>query len=156
MCGYKKNGVAHLAQAGVFKCLFSRSNAAARISELVNIIVENKFDMECADVHGNTPLLLALFCSPVLELSRVVKRLIDAGADVHARNNYNEGSLHILLRRLSNCNDYTVDDTLVESLISTLELLVRKGCDPNLENIVGCTPVDAAMSPAAWPFYAPR
>jgi hypothetical protein len=75
--------------------------------------------------------------------------LIKRNADIKAVNKYGEGSLHLMLRRLSACNNYNMSIESAEAMIEILVALLEKGCDPTLCNLVAFTPVDAAFSPTA-------
>lgn len=122
-----------------------------RVLELVKlIIVESSFDLEARDINSNTPLLYALYYTPQIQLIEIVNTLINVGADVLAINKYGEGCLHLLLRRLSACNNYKMSSETASSLVDVLVKLLEQGCDPTLGNVVGYTPLDAALSPTAW------
>ena len=151
ICLYKRRQATEHATAGLYHCVLSRLNYNIRVLELVKlIIVENNFDLEARDVNGNTPLLYALYYTPQIQLIEIVNTLINAGADVLAVNKYGEGCLHLLLRRLSACNNYKMNSEAASSLVDILVKLLEQGCDPTLGNVVGYTPLDAALSPTAW------
>jgi hypothetical protein len=149
-CQYKRYRDTEHAPASLLHCTLARQNSSIPILELLKLILEEEFDLEARDVNGNTPLLYALYYTPHFELVEVVTTLIKAGAKVSAVNKYDEGSLHLLLRRLSACNTYNMSSEVESSLIKILVMLLGY-CDPTLSNVVGYTPLDAAFSPTAWP-----
>jgi hypothetical protein len=120
---------------------------------LIDLILKNGFDLEAQDINGNTPLLYALYYISESQLVEITNTLIRAGADVTAQNHHGEGCLHLLLRRLSACNNYNMSVELGDSLVEILVMLLEKGCEPTLSNKVGYTPIDAALSPTAWPLF---
>ncbi|KAK1751127.1 hypothetical protein QBC47DRAFT_84623 [Echria macrotheca] len=150
---YRKKGAAHLAPASVLHCLFSRDNAHVRVSKLLGDIIRDGFDIESTDLHGNTPLLLAVYYCPPPELFQVVDILIEHGAKVRATNNFGEDALHFMVRRLSNCNNFAMGPSMADEYVKLLCRLMEKGCDPTRGNMYGFTAVDAAMSPTAWPLF---
>jgi hypothetical protein len=77
----------------------------------------------------------------------------EEGADFKAHNRFGEGCLHLFLRRLSACNNYRMSKKTADRAVSILVKLIKKGCDPAEKNIIGYTPVDAALSPTAWPLF---
>jgi hypothetical protein len=123
------------------------------ISHLLGLALHRHLDLESTDKFGNTPLLLALFYCLMPELFRVVELLEEEGADFRAHNRFGEGCLHRFLRRLSACNNYRMSKRTRNRVVSILEKLIKKGCDPAEKNINGYTPVDAALSPTAWPLF---
>jgi hypothetical protein len=151
MCLYKRRQTTVHAEAGPFHCLLSRLNCNIGILELVKLILENGFDLEARDVNGNTPLLYSMYYTPEFQLVGMISVLLKAGANVCAMNNFGEGCLHLLLRRLSACNNYKMSHESMTSIIDILVMLLDRGCDPTLGNVVGYTPLDAALSPTAWP-----
>lgn len=150
---YKRGHGIEQSQTGLFHCALKRQNFNIHIRELIKLILENGFDLEARDINGNTPILYALYYIPIFQFVEVVNTFIKAGADVGVLNNYGEGSLHLMLRRLSACNNHNMPSSLAESLIEILVTLLEKGCDPTLGNKVGYTPIDAAFSPVAWPLF---
>ncbi len=91
-----------------------------------------------------------MYYTPESQLIEAVSTLIRAGANVHVFNKHGEGCLHLLLRRISACNNYKMSIETASSIVNVLLVLLEQGCDPTLGNIVGYTPIDAGMSPAAW------
>jgi hypothetical protein len=150
---YKRRSNNKHAQAGLLHCALRRQNSNIRIIEVIELILANEFDLEARDVNGNTPLLYALYYLPAFQLIEVVWTLIKWNADIKAVNKYGEGSLHLMLRRLSACNNFNMSSESAEAIIEILVALLEKGCDPTLGNMVASTPVDAALSPTAWPLF---
>ena len=132
-------------------CLFARRHFGFRILEPLKLLLNAGFDLEERDVNQNTPLLCAVYYTPEPELVEVVETLLEAGARTDIKNTWDESCLHLLLRRISACNNYTMDNLRAESLVTVLVTLLRRDCDPTGLNCVGFTPIDAAMSPTAWP-----
>jgi len=111
-------------------------------------------DLEHADKNGNTALLYSLFYHPVLAVVQTATYWINAGADIHARNKYGEGPLHLLCRRLSACSIPNLSEDVQAGVVELLARLMRdKGCDPVQGSCFGYTPIDAAMTPVAWPLF---
>ncbi|KAK0610779.1 ankyrin repeat-containing domain protein [Immersiella caudata] len=137
--------------AGLLHCAVPRrrGQCEARVPMLYTwLIQEGGLDLEQPDRNGNTPLLCAVFYLPRLRISSL---LLDAGADVRATNKYGENALHLLCRRLSACSKPDLADTDKEAVICLLARLISEGLAPLIGNIVGFTPIDAAMSPRVWP-----
>jgi hypothetical protein len=153
MCLYKRRHTTEQAEAGLFHCVLNRFNCNIRILELVKLILNAGFDLEARDVNGNTPLLYSVYYTSEFQLIEVIDTLIKAGANIHVTNKNGEGCLHLLLRRLSACNNYKMNDEFAGSIVDLLVRLIEQGCDPTLGNIVGYNPVDAALSPTAWPLW---
>ncbi|KAK4159919.1 hypothetical protein QBC43DRAFT_326346 [Cladorrhinum sp. PSN259] len=130
-----------------------RSGKVTHVPHLLAKLISGGADVEMADKHGNTALLYALFYVPWMFLPTVALQLLDGGADVHAKNSHGEGALHLLLRRLSACSVPNTSQETKARIVDVLERLILKGCDPVTGNIRGYTPIDAAMSPVAWPIF---
>ncbi|KAM7184351.1 hypothetical protein V8F33_013034 [Rhypophila sp. PSN 637] len=110
-------------------------------------------DLEFVERNGNTALLYTLFYHPVLIVSHTAGYLIDVGANIAARNKFGEGGLHLLCRRLSACNIPNLSDVVKSAVVKLMCRLIQGGCDPLEGSQFGFTPVDAAMTPAAWPLF---
>lgn len=152
---YKAGGDVRLAQASLFHCLFSRVNAGVRISGLLNgSILEGILpDLEAADIHGNTPLLCALYYDPPPDLFNVVRLLASHGVVASTRNKFGQDGLHLLLRRLGACRGYVTTDETADEFVRALVMLLRGGCDPCRGDVFGSTAVDVAMRPTSWPLF---
>lgn len=109
--------------------------------------------MELADKNGNTALLYSLFYHPVLAVIQTATYLINAGANIHARNKYGEGALHLLCRRLSACSIPNMSEDVKHGVVELLARLMENGCDPVQGSVFGYTPIDAAMTRVAWPLF---
>lgn len=149
-CQYKRRKSIQQAPASLLHCLMGRRPSRTSIFTLVKLFLNQGFDLDARDVNGNTPLLYALYYMPQSELVAVAFALIEAGADILAVNNYDEGALHLLFRRLSACNNYEMSSENYEALVRLIKRLLEQ-CEPTSRNIVGYTPLDAALSPTAWP-----
>ncbi|KAK4221179.1 hypothetical protein QBC38DRAFT_449386 [Podospora fimiseda] len=131
-----------------------RCGIVAHIPHLLGKLIRSGADLEMADKHGNTVLLYTLFYTPVASLVMAASQLLEAGAYVHAKNSHGEGVLHLLLRRLSACSIPDMNEDVKSGIITLLVRLLEKGCDPLDGNTGGYTPIDAAMSPVAWPLFS--
>lgn len=152
-CQYKRRQTIEHGEASLLHCALRRQNCNIRILELVKLTLKSGIDLEARDINGNTPLLYALYYTPEFQLVEVANTLIGYGANLKAVNNYGEGCLHLLLRRLSACNNYNMCSETASSLIDILVVLLNNGCSPALSNIKEYTPIDAALSPTAWPLF---
>jgi hypothetical protein len=141
---YKRRDGFELGPASLLHCALARNNAGLSILDVLNLIVEKQYDLEARDINGNTPLLYALFYVPQPGIFEVVAALV---------NKYGEGCLHLFLRRLSACNNHGIKVKSKDDIVNMLVVLLEKNCDPLLSNVVGFTPLDAAMSPVAWPLF---
>jgi len=150
---YKRRRGIELAPAGLLHCALFRNNSKISILKLLDFILKKKFDLEARDTNGNTPLMYALFYTPQSARFEVVSALLEAGAMTDAFNKYGEGCLHLLLRRLSACDNNEMDPASKKATINILVMLLDRGCDPTSPNVVGYTPLDAALSPIAWPLF---
>ena len=56
--------------------------------EMARILIEHKADLEVKDKYGNTPLSNAVFSYKIVPDGKLIKLLVDAGADVNSENNY--------------------------------------------------------------------
>ncbi|KAK0750074.1 hypothetical protein B0T18DRAFT_121693 [Schizothecium vesticola] len=149
---YLKKGAPHLAPTGVFHCLLSRHNARhIDLPALLFNMIENKFDLEATDLHGNTPLLFALYYLPAPQLFPVARLLLRHGANSNARNNFGEDGLHMLLRRLSACDSSPA--SFVDDFVALLTTLLHAGADPTRGNQYGSTAIDKAMTPTCFPLF---
>jgi hypothetical protein len=147
---YKRRSAIQQASASLLHCLMIAQPSRSPVFELVKYFLCHGADLEARDVNGNTPLLYALYYMPQSELVAVAFALIQAGADIRAVNNHEEGCLHLLLRRLSACNNYEMGNENCRAFIGLICRLLEK-CELTSSNIVGYTPLDAALSPTAWP-----
>jgi hypothetical protein len=152
---YRRSGQVKYAPAPLVHCILSPRNAHLFIQGVLKLMVESSplYCLEEPDTNENTALLEALYFSSEAELVEIATYLIKAGANVHAQNKYGEGCLHLLLRRLSACNNVNMDKSRRSAIVGLVENLLRLECDPKLKNNEGYTPFDAARSPAAWSIY---
>ncbi|KAK4183880.1 hypothetical protein QBC35DRAFT_541754 [Podospora australis] len=150
---YKRRKGFTLAPAGLIHSAIPRQacSTVAYIPHLFRLCLLKHVDLELTDKNGNTALLHALFYLPLPALLDAADSLLVAGADTAAKNNYGEGCLHLLLRRLTSCSIPNIDAPIRKRIVSLLVGLTQRGCDPVEGNIAGYTPIDAAMSPVAWP-----
>ena len=108
------------------------------------LMLQSGYDIEEQDHYGNTPLLIALSDVPQRDVISVAQFFLNAGADPLAANSIGVGSLLSLLRRLSSCNDYTMDSIQVKAFVDLLIRFLGAGCDPSDNSS------DAALSPTCW------
>lgn len=76
---------------------------------------------------------------------------MDAGADIRATNKHGENGLHLICRRLSACSRPNLLASEKADIVDILARLMKGGLDPVAGNNFGWTPINAAMSPVAWP-----
>ncbi|KAK3374720.1 ankyrin repeat-containing domain protein [Podospora didyma] len=153
MLQYKRRkGVDH-APASILHCAFPRhqSGFVAQLPTLLGRFIQSGVDLEMTDKNGNSALLYSLFYHPVLVLTETATFLLEAGADVLAKNKYGEGCLHLIFRRLSACSIPNLSRAVKARIVDFVVRLIGAGCDPVEGNVVGYTPIDAAMSPVGWP-----
>ncbi|OQE20148.1 hypothetical protein PENFLA_c017G05331 [Penicillium flavigenum] len=118
------------------------------ISSLVNLLVCLGCDIEHENSDGLTPLLYNT-CIPGLHGVRVLKELLNWGANPHAQTHFGEGALHLAIA-------FSIPGTVhgdvgFRSLQARLGLLLNAGCDPNLRDRNGHTVSDFALSsPRTW------
>lgn len=113
------------------------------------LMLQSGYDIAEQDHYGNTPLLVALSDVPQRDVISVAQFFLNAGADPLAANSIGFGSLLSLLRRLSSCNDYTMDSIQVKAFVDLLIRFLGAGCDPS-GSPNGWMPSDAALSPTCW------
>lgn len=150
---YKTSRATKYAHAALLHCVLSRRNANIPIYEIVKLILDNGFDTEEQDINENTALLNAVYYSSQSEVTEITRSMLMKGANIHVRNIHKEGCLHLLLRRLSACNNREMSKTRADAFIDLLASLLQQGCDPTQENREGYTPFDAALSPTVWPIF---
>lgn len=90
-----------------------------RSKALFDCLIDLNADVNCTDVDGNTPLILAL-CN---DFSDMAKLLIDKRADVDCRDEKGNPALILALRH---------DDFV------TSEALLKKGASPDCKDETGC------------------
>lgn len=97
------------------------------VKEFTELFMEKGVDINSADGRGNTPLLIHARrrCD-----RDVMKMLINAGADINARNDDGNTVLHYVLDK-GNCE--------------LARLLIKKGADYKVYNKKGVTPVSIAV-----------
>lgn len=122
----------------------------AVLFETVQMLLQHGCDLEDRNVEGSTPLLSALCRVPDPQLVSLANLLLSAGADPLAVDFENDGCLHLLLRRLSACNNFCMSSIKAKGYTDLLVTLLRKGCSTFLRNDIGYTPIDLALSPTAW------
>ena len=150
----RRKGIEH-APVGLLHCAIPRygSQIVANLSELMLPLLHDNIGLDQQEKTGNTALHEALFFLPIRDLLRVVPTLLGRGANVTVTNKHGEGCLHLLLRRLTACSIPNLDRETISSIRSLLTTMILKGCGPTHKNIEGYTPIDAAMSPVAWPLF---
>ena len=141
-------------------------NAAERGDILqVQTILEDGFNPNEKDSHGNTPLHRAIWYGPTEysnNYQKVVEALLNAGADVNAINNYGQTPLHkaaqlgkrdlakLLVERDPDINtkDGMGNTPLHETAVSDdkiiAELLLSKKADIDARNNFEKTPLEVA------------
>ena len=72
---------------------------------------------------------------------KIVKMLIDNGADVNAMNSWNETPLNYVVSHLKNSPDITDEEAILE----VIKILCKNGANVNAKNDHDCSPVDIAL-----------
>ena len=72
---------------------------------------------------------------------KVVKMLIDNGADVNAMNSWNETPLNYVVSHLKNSPDIKDEEAILE----VIKILCKNGANVNAKNDHDCSPVDIAL-----------
>lgn len=144
-----RKGVNH-APASLLHCAIPRHDEGCKphLAALAKLLIRKGLDLDLTDKNGNTPLLYSLFYRPLFKTTRV---LLNAGANVQATNKHGENGLHLICRRLSACSRQNLSAIEKADIVDILARLIRGGLDPVAGNHSGWTPIDAAMSPVAWP-----
>jgi ankyrin repeat protein len=104
--------------------------AEYHLIEIVKLLVQDGVvDIEARDRYGRTPLLVVAATNRVHgdnTSTAIVTFLLDSGADLHATDDDGSSVLHWVA--------YTDD-------IQLLRLLLVRGCNPNVTDASGCTPL---------------
>ena len=112
-------------------------------SDLFSAIMNFDFDwienysgrVDYQDGNGDNPLHLAILCfykfsigpkTHLDDLQRVLKRLIQLGADVNHRNKVRQAPLH---------------RAVLEDSVAAEKILVKSGCEVDAQDRYGCTPL---------------
>ena len=72
---------------------------------------------------------------------KIVKMLIDNGADVNAMNSWNETPLNYVVSHLKNSPDIKDEEAILE----VIKILCKNGANVNAKNDHDCSPVDIAL-----------
>jgi len=106
--------------------------------QALNIMIENGADVNSRDDSGVTPLIAALTHFDPDNSPGIIKKLVDAKADVNAVSEH--GSVLQCMALIDeNVFDYTVKIEWI------FKMLVKAGADVNLKNIDGDTPLHTAV-----------
>jgi hypothetical protein len=122
-------GISHLF---FLPTLFDASWDLDTLEPLVQYWLDIGLDIEGRDEHGLTPLLYAAGRGPPAYLSLLVRY----GANVHAVDESGRGALHQVLGVL---DMFFVPDGSMHD-VSSLVLLLKAGCGPNVTDHSGRTP----------------
>jgi ankyrin repeat domain-containing protein 50 len=127
---------------------------------IVRLLISRSADMEMANVHGYTPLVLAI----IFEHDTMVKLLLHANADINRRGPKGEAPLHLAARRgfegiadlllQSNADvDATSDSGATPLMVavenrkeSIIRALLKKGANPSLAAEGRKTPLQEAFA----------
>jgi ankyrin repeat protein len=105
--------------------------------EMVRMLLEEKVKVNPCDENSNSPLELAICCSAVSARGKdylmVVNMLIEAGANVHHKNEYNYNLLHIAAAHQD---------------VKMVKLLIDRKVEINSKSIRGHMPLYLAVSNA--------
>ena len=109
---------------------------------LLNIL---KFCIKIGVVNVNDPPwtlnLTLLHLAASMGCHKVVKMLIDNGADVNAMNSWNETPLNYVVSHLKNSPDIKDEEAILE----VIKILCKNGANVNAKNDHDCSPVDIAL-----------
>jgi ankyrin repeat protein len=139
--------------ASLIKSIHARDNSA-----VLKALAADSTLAKAADSVGSTMLMHAAYLGTL----ETMRALLDAGAHVNAANNRKATALHwavadaaklkLLIARGANLEAKTVDGRTVLHLAAThpdgasrLAVLLDAGADPNAKNLVGATPLMAAV-----------
>lgn len=140
-------------------------------SKIAQCLVKWKANVNSVDKVGNSPLLHAINCGLCLNFN-LVPILLEAGADPNHANSFGQTALAVAVRRSSDSSlngQYTVrslisynchindkeagpfGETPIHLSISKsqdriTEILIRAGCDVNVKNYLGLTPLQRLVS----------
>ena len=97
----------------------------------VDVLLENKADIDLPDPDGATPLLVAVMNANW----DLAKQLIDAGADVNQWDVFGEAPLYtaIDLRNRIDGGRASIDEPNTTTGLGILRLLLERGADPNMQ-----------------------
>jgi hypothetical protein len=119
------------------------------------LLIEEGFaDVDARDNRGRTPLMLAAsvvirrFGPPPSQ--KIAKLLLDAGADLHAVDNYRRGVLHCTV---SNKQPGASHQAVGGWNPDCLRLFLERGANPNLEDDRGRTPLTTLVIHARYNIY---
>lgn len=117
----------------IFEKLFKNlENNETDLSFLTGFV--KKLDNINDAVQDKTLLELAFLSSAPID---IIKILVDAGCDIHYKNNYEQNFLYKIIQ------EYSINE---ETGLGYLELLIEGGVDPDDGDIVGETPLHLAIS----------
>ncbi|XP_059174822.1 putative ankyrin repeat protein RF_0381 [Physella acuta] len=143
----------------IFDCILNEHKEGKMRVKLVNmvkVLINHGFKVNVQDKKGNTPLMKA---SQKSNMEKVLRSLLQAGADVNNQNNDGESALHlavccksilnakVLLESKSDIDLKTKDGktplfyAILERYLNMIILLVENNANVNCENNIGNTPL---------------
>lgn len=109
----------------------------------------NNCNIEEVDSDGFTPLILASIAVPHADLVKVLRLLLNAGADAATVQKQGNNVLKRLLQRLSSCYLFPLPHR-PEDIVDVIVRLIQSDAKLDLSDGNIWTPFDAALMPGSW------
>lgn len=110
----------------------------------------NNCNIKEVDGEARTPLILASHVVPHAYLAKVLRLLLNTGADAAAVQDQGENVLQRLIRELSSCYLSPLVLNKTEEIVDVIVRLIQSGAKPDLGDGSSWTPFDLALMPASW------
>lgn len=113
----------------------------------------NSCNIKEVDSDGFTPLILASIAVPHADLVKVLRLLLNAGADAVAVQNQGQNVLQKLVQKLSSCYFSPLVLHKPEEIVDVLVRLIQSGAKPDLGTEHSWTPFESALMPASFTLW---